>query len=108
MKRLQLLSAVLATGWLAGCGQAALESNLAQACMKQNNPEVNETMCKCMARGTVEGLPPKFQQAMLLDMEGKKQQAQEILGDLSFEERAKFGMKQFEIVGNCMGMTPPG
>lgn len=104
MKRLHAAGALLASGYLlAGCGQAAMEADFVQACMKQNNREVTEAHCKCMAHETVANMPPKFQHAMLLDMQGKKQEAEELMKGVEFEERAKFGMKQFEIVAGCMG-----
>lgn len=104
-KKIALLPIVAAGYLLAGCGQsAAFEAQYVKACIDAKQRDVTEQICKCMGRESAANMPPKFQQAMLLEMEGKKQQANALLEDISFEDRASMGMKQFEIVGKCMGL----
>jgi len=71
--------------------------------MKNNAAEMGtEALCRCGAHEARQRLPPQHFHAMVLHMQGKKQEAEQVLGDLSFEDRAKFAMEQFEILGACL------
>jgi hypothetical protein len=35
-------------------------------------------------------------------MQGNKQESEALTEDMTFEERAKFAMQQFEVVGACV------
>jgi len=88
---------------LAACGQGPSERELTQACLKGSHPQlVNEAMCTCFARAALKNMPPKLQQAMMLEMRGEKQKAAEIVADLSFDERADAAMRQLSTLGECM------
>ncbi len=88
---------------LAGCAGGPSEGEFVQACMATSHPQlVTEAMCQCGAREAKSSLPPELYRAMVLDMQGKKQEEEASLGDLSFEKRADFAMKQFAILGKCL------
>lgn len=94
---------LVAAGLLAACSQGPSERELTQACLKGSHPQmVNEAMCACFARATLKNMPPKLQQAMMLEMRGDKQKAAEIVADLSFDERAEVAMKQLSTLGECI------
>lgn len=85
---------------LSACGSGPSEAEYVQACVK--SPLATEKSCQCAARESRSSLPAHVYTAIVLDMQGKKQESEAILGKLNFDERAEFGMKQFEIVGKCL------
>jgi hypothetical protein len=96
---------VAASAVLGGCGGGVNEGEFVQACMNQKGVQmvkVTEEMCRCAARHSRESLAPKLQQAMVLDMQGRKQESEALVADLSFDERAQFAMQQFEMIGACV------
>ena len=106
MNRTRIVYALVAAGAaLGGCGGGINEGEFVQACMNQKGVQmvkVTEEMCQCAARFTRENFDPKLQRAMVLNMQGKKQESEALVEGLSFEERAKFAMQQFEVVGACV------
>jgi hypothetical protein len=98
-----LTSLAVLGGALCGCAQGPNEAEFVQACMASSQPQiVTEAMCQCGAREARGSLPPELYRAMVLDMQGRKQEAEASVGDLSFEKRADFAMKQFAILGKCL------
>ena len=96
---------LMATGVLAACSQGPGDDEFMQACLVDQAGQQNkEEMCRCVASAAKEDLPSEHYQAMVLNMQGKKQEAEALLSAVSMEQRAEFGMKQFEIVGKCGGM----
>jgi hypothetical protein len=108
MKHIRIVSTVVAAALLAalgGCGGGPAEGEFVQACMNQKGVQmvqVTEAMCRCAAKYSHENLEPRLQQAMVLNMQGRKQESEALVEDLSFEERAKFAMQQFEVIGACV------
>jgi len=106
VKRTSIVCALVTAGAaLGGCGGGINEGEFVQACMNQNGVQmvkVTKAMCQCAAKYSREHLDPKLQKAMVLDMQGRKQEAEALVADLSFDERAKFAMQQFEVIGACV------
>ena len=102
-----LATIVVACGVLAACGSGPSEAEFVQACVASSSPQmgVDEKMCSCAAHEAKSNLPAVSYRAMVLTMQGKKQEAEALLGDMPFEKRAEFGMKQFEILGKCFQDT---
>ena len=94
-------------GALTGCGQSGNEGEFVQACMTGPGQHNTEALCKCAAHEANSSLPAPQFQAMVLVMQGKTGEAERMLGDMNFDQRAAFGMKQFEILGKCMGGAEP-
>jgi hypothetical protein len=98
-------AAVVALGGCAGGGPG--EGEFVQACMNQSQNsiqmvKVTEEMCRCAAKYSRENFDPKLQRAMVLNMQGRKQESEALVEGMSFEERARFAMQQFEVIGSCV------
>ena len=105
MNRTRIVYALVAAGVLGGCGGGINEGEFVQACMNQKGVQmvkVTEEMCECAARFSRENFEPKLQKAMVLNMQGKKQESEALVEGMSFEERAQFAMQQFEVIGACV------
>jgi hypothetical protein len=106
MNRTRIVYALVAAGAvLGGCGGGINEGEFVQACMNQRGVQmvkVTEEMCQCAARYTREKFDPKLQRAMVLNMQGKKQESEALVEGMSFDERAQFAMQQFEVIGACV------
>src|SRR4051812_43456864 len=88
---------------LAGCGNGPSEAEFVQACLRSSQPaQVNQAICECGAREAHSKLEPATYRAMVLDMQGKPQEAEAAVSHLPFEKRAEFAMQQFEILGKCI------
>ena len=90
-----------------GCAGGPSDGEFVQACMEQGKHalqmvQMTEEMCKCAATYARENFPPPVRQAMSLNMQGRKQESEALLGNLSFDDRAKFAAQQFEMVGKCL------
>jgi len=98
-----LASVLAASSMLAACSGGPSESEFVKACLASSQAQaVDAKMCSCMAHEAKSTLSPKFYQAMVLDMQGKKQEEEALLGDMPFDQRAAFGMKQIEVLGKCL------
>ena len=101
-----LVAAAAAATALGGCaGGGPGEGEFVQACMNQKGIQmvkVTEEMCRCAAKYSHENFDPKLQRAMVLNMQGRKQESEALVEGMSFEERAKFAMQQFEVIGTCV------
>jgi predicted lipase len=93
-----LAVAALATT-LAACGKAPNTAEFVQACVKT---QATQKMCECAAKEAASKLSPDLFNAMVYDMQGKRQELAVISDKMSFDERASFAQKQFEIMGACM------
>ena len=92
---------------LAGCAGGPSDGEFVQACMNQGQHslqmvKMTEEMCKCAASYASDNFPGPVRQAMTLDMQGRKQESEALVEGMSFEERAKFAMQQFEVIGACV------
>jgi hypothetical protein len=109
MKRTRSTCALVAAGAVAaalgGCGGGPGDGEFVQACMNQKGIQmvkVTEEMCQCAAKYSRENFDPKLQRAMVLNMQGRKQESEALIEGMSFEERAQFAMQQFEVIGTCV------
>ena len=96
---------VVASAGLGGCGGGINDGEFVQACMNQQGVQMvkmTEEMCQCAAKYSRENLDPKLQKAMVLNMQGKKQESEALVEGMSFDERAAFAMQQFEVIGACV------
>lgn len=84
---------------ISACDKGPSEDEFVQACAKT---QATPTMCKCAAKEAKAQLSTKLYTLMVLDMQGKKQEVEAMAADMSFDERAAFAQKQFEILGKCM------
>jgi hypothetical protein len=106
MNRTRIVYALVAAGAvLGGCGGGINDGEFVQACMNQQGVQmvkVTDEMCQCAAKYSRENLDPKLQRAMVLNMQGKKQESEALVADMNFDERAAFAMQQFEVIGACV------
>jgi hypothetical protein len=105
MNLTRIVYALVAAAALSGCGGGVNEGEFVQACMNQKGVQmvkVTEEMCQCAARYTREKFDPKLQRAMVLNMQGKKQESEALVEGMSFDERAQFAVQQFEVIGACV------
>lgn len=104
----QSASLLVAAILLAGCSGGPSKGEFVKACLNQKGPQIvrlTEEMCDCAADYASENFEPRLQRVLVLNMEGKKQEAEALVEDMSFEDRAEFAVKQFEVVGKCVGGT---
>ena len=106
-RRKSMYVLVAAAAMLGGCGAGPSDGEFVQACLKQQEQgiqmvKVTQEMCQCAAKYSRENLEPRLRQAMVLNMQGKKQESEALVANLSFDERAKFAMQQFEVIGACV------
>jgi hypothetical protein len=105
MKRTRSAYAFVAAVALGGCGGGPGDVEFVQACLNQSGIQMvkpTQEMCQCAAKYSRENLEPKLRQAMVLNMQGKKQESEALVEGMSFDERAKFAMQQFEVIGACV------
>jgi hypothetical protein len=62
-----------------------------------------DTFCKCAAKEARSTLSADAQRAMILDMEGKKQEARAISSKMSESEQMAFMKGGLEVFGKCAG-----
>ena len=98
---------ILVLPLLTGCAGGPSDGEFVQACMSQGEHalqmvKMTEEMCQCAATYARENFPPPVRQAMALNMQGRKQESEALLQGMSFDDRAKFAMQQFEMVGKCV------
>lgn len=86
-------------GLLAACDSGPSTDVFVQACLQTQG---TKPVCECVAKEAKSTLSSKLFTAMVLDMQGKKQEAEAITKDMTFEERAAFAQKQFAMLGKCM------
>lgn len=89
-------------GPLTACKGGPSEAEFVQACV---NTQATKPMCECAAKEAKSTLSTTLYSAMVLDMQGKKQEVAAIAEKMSFDERAAFAAKQFAIMGKCIPDT---
>ena len=97
--RLAIIATAGAATVLAACGKAPNTAEFVSACVKT---QATQKMCECAAQEAASKLSPDLFDAMVFDMQGKRQELAVISDKMSFDERASFAQKQFEIMGACM------
>jgi uncharacterized Zn finger protein len=97
--RIAMLAIAAMAAALAACGKAPNTTEFVSACVKT---QATQKMCECAAKEAASKLSPDLFDAMVYDMQGKRQELSAIADKMSFDERASFAQKQFEIMGACM------
>ena len=97
--RIAMLGVAAMATALAACGKAPNTTEFVSACVKT---QATQKMCECAAKEAASKLSPDLFDAMVYDMQGKRQELSAIADKMSFDERASFAQKQFEIMGACM------
>ncbi len=82
-----------------GGGGGPSDAEFTQACLA--SPAADQKICECAAHAARSTLSPDLYKVMVLDMQGKKQEEAALTEKMSFDQRAEFGMHQFEILGKC-------
>jgi hypothetical protein len=88
---------------LLACSRGKNEAEFVQACMTGPQEHTTRETCQCAAREASARLSPQLFRVMVLDMQGKKQELEAEVGNMSFDDRAAFAKQQFEILGKCLG-----
>jgi len=98
-----ILWPTIAAAALSACGGGLGDAEFVEACMRSSSPQgATEVMCQCGAREARALLEPKLFDAMVLDMQGKTQEAEALVSDLPLDQRGEFAMQQFAILGKCL------
>jgi len=97
--QLATLAVAATAAALAGCGKTPDTGEFVAACVKT---QATQKMCECAAKAAASKLSPDLFQAMVYDMQNKRQELAAISDKMSFDERASFAQKQFEIMGACV------
>lgn len=99
---------------IGACSGGPSESEFVTACLKEGQRGVNkaftremginrDTFCKCAAKEARATLSADAQRAMILDMEGKKQEASAISSKMSESQQMAFMKGGIEVFGKCAG-----
>lgn len=97
--RIVILATAATAAALAACSKAPDTTEFVQACVKT---QATQQQCECAAKAAAAKLSPDLFNAMVYDMQGKRQELAAISDKMSFDERASFAQKQFEIMGQCL------
>lgn len=94
------------------CGTGSSEGEFVAACMAEGNGANQAfggelgadrlTTCKCMAKGAKSSLSPKLFHVMILDMQGKKQEAYEITSKMNGNEQMDAMGATMQVFGKCI------
>lgn len=99
---------------IGACSSGPSESEYVAACLKEGGNVASkrldkemgvsrDSFCKCAAREAKSMLSADAQRAMILDMEGKKQEASAISSKMTETEQMAFMKGTIEIFGKCTG-----
>ena len=113
MKSLRRAPLVIIATLLAGCGGGG-EGEFVKACMSESGGMggemfqremgmKKEDFCKCGARTAKSTLSGKAFHAMVLDMQGKKQEAYEITSKMDSAEQHALFMGMGKVFQDCAG-----
>lgn len=108
----RLVPAVLLVASLAACEMMGGEGEFVQACLSEGKGDADKRMsdeagvkrkafCKCAAGEAKANLSPDGFRAMVLDMQGKSQEAREISSKMNPDERMAFLSATLKIFGSC-------
>ncbi len=97
--RFATVAVAAAAAALAACGKAPDTTEFVAACVKT---QATQQQCDCAAKAAASKLSPTLFNAMVYDMQGKRQELEAISDKMSFDERASFAQQQFEILGQCL------
>jgi hypothetical protein len=105
MNRITIAIVATATALLAACSDGPSQGEFVQACLNQSGLQMvkmTEEMCQCAAKYSRDNFEPRLQRVLVLNMQGKKQESEALVSDMSFDDRAKFAEQQFEVIGQCV------
>ena len=108
------VTAVILAALLAACESGPSEAEFVAACLKEGEIGVNKALrkearvkgdafCKCAAKEARTNLSADAQRAMILDMQGKKQEAGAISSKMSDADQMAFMKGATTIFGKCVG-----
>ncbi len=107
--------AVILAALLAACDSGPSEAEFLAACLKEGERSVankalrkemgvkGDAFCKCAAKEARTTLSADAQRAMILDMQGKKQEASAISSKMSEADQMAFMKGASTIFGKCAG-----
>ena len=100
---------------VAACDSGPSESEFVTACLKEGDRSVankalrqemgvkGDTFCKCVAKEAKASLSADARRAMILDMQGKKQEASAISSKMSDADQMAFMQSAANTFGKCVG-----
>lgn len=106
---------VILAALLAACDSGPSEAEFLAACLKEGERSVankalrkemgvkGDAFCKCAAKEARTTLSADAQRAMILDMQGKKQEASAISSKMSDADQMAFMKGATTIFGKCTG-----
>ena len=109
------LTAVILAALLVACDSGPSEAEFVAACLKEGERSVankalrkeagvkGDAFCKCAAKEARTNLSADAQRAMILDMQGKKQEAGAISSKMSDADQMAFMQGATTIFGKCVG-----
>ena len=109
------VTAVIVATLLVACDSGPSESDFLTACLKEGERNVANKMlrkemgvkgdafCKCAAKEAKATLSTDARRAMILDMQGKNQEASAISSKMSDADQMAFMKGTAEVFGKCMG-----
>lgn len=109
------VTAAILAAVLVACDSGPSEAEFVAACLKEGERSVankalrkemgvkGDEFCKCVAREARTNLSADAQRAMILDMQGKKQEASAISSKMSDADQMAFMKGAATIFGKCVG-----
>jgi hypothetical protein len=109
------VTAVILTALLAACDSGPSEGEFVAACLAEGERNVankalrkemgvkGDQFCKCVGKEARTTLSADAQRAMILDMQGKKQEAAAVSSKMSNADQMAFMHGATNIFGKCVG-----
>ena len=108
------LAAVFVSALIAGCDSGPGDSEFETACLTEGQRGANKAMrremgvkdatfCQCVAKESRAQLSADARRAMMLDMQGKKQEASAISARMNEGEQAAFMKGAMTVLEKCVG-----
>ena len=108
------LTVVIVAILIAACNGGPSEAEFVAACMKEGEKGANKALrremgvksdafCKCAATEARSSLSADAQRAMMLDMQGKSQEARAISAKMSDADQMAFMKGGMAVFGKCAG-----
>lgn len=99
---------------IAACGGGPSDSEFETACLTEGQRGANKMLrremgvksdafCKCVTKESRSQLSADGRKAMLLDMQGKQQEARTITGKMNESEQAAFMKGGMAVLQTCLG-----
>ena len=108
------MSVLLLGALIAACGSGPSDSEFETACLTEGRRGANQMMrremgvkdeafCKCVTKESRSQLSADGRKAMMLDMQGKQQEARAIASKLSESEQTAFMKGAMAVLQTCVG-----